>query len=316
MNQVTSVNPSGMSNFGMRFFASNIAGGVDLLGDQEGVGAALLPGVRGVDGVHLVRGLQVVAGAVEAEAVRVGEVLAGLDAQQGVVGGRLVRVRVVRVVRHQGRDAELLADLQEAVADPALDLDAVVHQLQEVPVLAEDVLVLGGRLQGLVELAEAQPGLELSGGAAGGGDEPLGPLGDGLLVHARPLLEPALGVRVRGEPEEVVQARPVGRPDRLVRVTTRTGHVVALLVGLTPLDLALVAPGLRSDVRLDADDRRDARLLRRVEEVIRPVEVAVVAHGDMGHAHFIAGIEHVLEPRGTVQQRVLGMDVQVRERRL
>ncbi len=77
------------------------AGGVDLLGDQEGVGAALLPGVRGVDGVHLLGGLQVVAGAVELEAVGVGEVLAGLDAQQRVVGGGLVRVGVVRVVRHQ-----------------------------------------------------------------------------------------------------------------------------------------------------------------------------------------------------------------------
>ena len=131
--------------------------------------------------------LQVVAGAVEPEAVRVGEVLAGLDAQQRVVGGRLVRVRVVRVVGDQRRDAELLADLQQAVADPALDLDAVVHQLQEVAVLAEDVLVLGGRLQRLVELAEAQPGLQLAGRAAGGGDQPLGPLGDGLLVHPGPL---------------------------------------------------------------------------------------------------------------------------------
>ena len=305
-----------MSNFGMRFFASNMPVGVDLLGDQEGVGAALLPGVRGVDGVHLVRGLQVVAGAVEAEAVRVGEVLAGLDAQQGVVGGRLVRVRVVRVVGDQRRDAELLADLQEAVADPVLDLDAVVHQLQEVAVLAEDVLVLGGRLQRLVELAEAQPGLELAGGAAGGGDEPLGPLGDGLLVHPGPLLQPALGVRVRGEPEEVVQARLVGRPDRLVGVTTGTGDVVPLLVRLAPLDLALVAPGLGGDIRLDPDDRGDSGLLRGVEEVVRPVEVAVVGHGDVRHAHLVARVEHVLEPRGTVQQRVLGVDVQVRERRL
>src|SRR3712207_8619945 len=41
------------------------------------------------------------------------------------------------------------------------DVDAVVHQLQEVAVLAEDVLVVGGRLQRLVEVAEAQPGLDL-----------------------------------------------------------------------------------------------------------------------------------------------------------
>lgn len=71
-----------------------------------------------------------------------------------------------------GGDAELLADVQQALADPALDLDAVVHQLQEVPVLAEDLLVLGGGPQRLLLLAQPQPGLHLAGGAAGGGDQP------------------------------------------------------------------------------------------------------------------------------------------------
>lgn len=292
------------------------ADGVDLLRDQQGVGAALLPGVGGVDGVHLVGALEVVTGAVEAEAVRVGEVLAGLDAEQRVVRGGLVRVGVVRVVGHQRRDAQLLADFEEPVTDPALDLDAVVHQLQEVLALTEDVLVVGGRLDRLVELTEPQSRLHLARGAAGGGDQALGPLGDGLLVHTGPLLQPALGVRVRGEPEEVVQPRRVRRPDRLVRVTTRTRDVVALLVRLAPLDLPLVLARLRSDVRLDPDDRRHARLLRRVEEVVGTVQVAVVRHRDVRHAHFIAGSEHVLEPRGTVQQRVLGVDVKVRKGRL
>ncbi|MDF9803148.1 hypothetical protein M2436_001695 [Streptomyces sp. HB372] len=292
------------------------AGGVDLLGDQERVGAALLPGVGGVDGVHLVRRLEVVARAVEAEAVGVREVLAGLDAEQGVVGGGLVGVRVVGVVRHERRDVELLADLQQPVTDPALDLDAVVHQLQEVLVRPEDVLVVGGRLDRLVELAEPQPGLHLARGAAGGRDETFGPLGDGLLVHPGPLLEPALGVRVGGEPEEVVQPGLVGGPDRLVGVTTGSGHIVALLVRLSPLHLALVFARLRGDIRLDADDRRDARLRRRVEEVVGAVEVAVVGHRDVRHAHLVAGLEHVLEPRRTVQQRVLGVNVQVREGRL
>ncbi|EKX64854.1 hypothetical protein STRIP9103_02256 [Streptomyces ipomoeae 91-03] len=113
-----------------------------------------------------------------------------------------------------------------------------------------------------------------------------------------------------------MQARRVHRPHRLVGVTTGTGDVVLLLVRLAPLDLALVAPGLGGDIRLDTDDRGDPGLLRGVEEVVRPVEVAVVGHGDMGHAHLVARVEHVLQPRGTVQQRVLGVDVQVRERRL
>ncbi|BAU82592.1 hypothetical protein SLA_1654 [Streptomyces laurentii] len=46
------------------------------------------------------------------------------------------------------------------------------------------------------------------------------------------------------------------------------------------------------------------------------MQVAVVGHRDMGHAHLVARVEHVLQPRGTVQQGVLGVDVEVREGRL
>ena len=50
-----------------------------------------------------------------------------------------------------------------------------------------------------------------------------------------------------------------------------------------------------------------------MEEVVRAVQVAVVGHRDGSHAHLAGGREHVLQPRGTVQQRVLGVDVQVGE---
>ena len=150
------------------------AGGVDPVGDQElAVTAALLPQVAAVQAVHLGRGLDVVAGAVEPEPVRVGQGLAGLDAQQHVLGLGVRLAGVVRVVGDDRRDAELPADLDQAVADPPLDVQAVVHQLQEVVLLAEDVLPLGGGLEGLVELAEPQPGLQLTGRAAGGGHQAL-----------------------------------------------------------------------------------------------------------------------------------------------
>jgi ABC-type taurine transport system ATPase subunit len=101
----------------------------------------------------------------------------------------------VGVVGDHRRDVQLLRDLDQAIADAALDVEAVVHQLQEVVLLAEDVLVFGGRPERLVELAEAQAGLQFSRGAAGGGHEPGGVLGEELLVHPRPLSQPALGVR-------------------------------------------------------------------------------------------------------------------------
>ncbi|CAM5704556.1 hypothetical protein SVIOM74S_00527 [Streptomyces violarus] len=58
------------------------------------------------------------------------------------------------------------------------------------------------------------------------------------------------------------------------------------------------------------------REVQNGDDVGGGMEVAVVGHGDVRHAHLVARVEHVLQPRGTVQQRVLGVDVQVRERRL
>ena len=144
---------------------------VHLLRDQQGVPAALLPDVVAVDRPHLVGGLQVVAVAAEPEAVRVGDVRGGLDAQQRVVRGGLFAVGVVRVVGDHRRDVELAADVQQALADPGLDVQAVVHQLQVEVLLAEDLLVLRGGLQRLVELAQPQPGLHVARGAAGGGHQ-------------------------------------------------------------------------------------------------------------------------------------------------
>ena len=84
------------------------AGGVDPVGDQQlAVAAALLPQVAGVQAVHLGGGLDVVAGAVEPEPVRVDQGLAGLDAQQHVLRLGVGLAGVVRVVGDDGRDAEL-----------------------------------------------------------------------------------------------------------------------------------------------------------------------------------------------------------------
>jgi len=59
----------------------------------------------------------------------------------------------VRVVGDDRRDAELSADLEQPVADPALDVEVMLHQLKEVVLLAEDVPPLRRGLERLVELA-------------------------------------------------------------------------------------------------------------------------------------------------------------------
>ena len=96
---------------------------------------------------------------------------------------------VVAVVGDQRRDPELAADLQQPVADPAFDLEAVFHQFEEEVLFPEDVLPFGGGFECLALVTETQPRLHLAGRAAGGRDDALGVSCDQLGVHTRPLAE-------------------------------------------------------------------------------------------------------------------------------
>ena len=168
-------------------------------------------------------------------------------------------------------------------------------------------------LERLVELAEAEPGLQLAGRAAGGGHQAAGVLGQDLLVHPRPLDQEAFGVGPGGQLEQVVQAFPVPGPDGLVQVRAAGRDVVLFLVRLAPQDALGVGPVLRGDVGLDADHRGDAGLRGLAVKLGGAVHVAVVGHRDMGHALARDLLEQFLEAGGAVQHRVFGVHVEVRE---
>ncbi len=182
------------------------------LGDQQRV-VACLPQVVLVDPQrsHLGGGLQVVAGALEGEPLararphRHVHRAAGVDAQEMLLRRRVLLEHVVGVVGREQRDPEILGQAQQPVAHPRLDVEAVVHQLEEVVVAAQDVLVVGGSLAGRVVVAVAQVHLHLTGRAAGGADKTLGVLGEQLAVGPR-VLEEAVAPGPAREPEEVVHA--------------------------------------------------------------------------------------------------------------
>ncbi len=222
--------------------------GLHPFGDQQ----RRVAGLRDLvvpDLAHLGRRLQVVAVAVELEPVGVGQRLAGLHAQQRLVVVRRLAGDVVAVVGGQRPDAELAADLEQAVADPALDGQPVVHQLQEVVVRAEDLAPLGGRLQRFGLLAEPQPGLHLTGRAAGGGDDALGVLGDDLGVHPGPLAQLPLEGCERRQLEQVAQAGGVLGDHRQVGVGAAARDVVGLLARVAPQDPAGVEARSRARCR-------------------------------------------------------------------
>ncbi len=67
------------------------------------------------------------------------------------------------------------------------------------------------------------------------------------------------------------------------------------------------------DVELAAEDRLDAGLLGRVVEVDRAEEVAVIRERDGRELQLLGLVDQLLELGGTVEQAVLGMNVQVDE---
>ena len=204
---------------------------------------------------HLGRGLDVVAVAVELEPLGVAHHAARRDAEQVLVRVGVGLVDVVGVVGRDRRDAEVLRQAQQAVADPRLDGQAVVHQLEEEVLLAEDVLEVGGRLPGLVVVADPEPGLHLARRAAGGADEARGVLRQELAVGPGLVVLPLEG-GARREPEQVVQ--PLGGlgQQRHVGVGAAAGHVVVAAV-VPPHPLALVPRGVGGAVGLQPDDRLD-----------------------------------------------------------
>ncbi len=283
--------------------------GLAALGDGQRVVAGL--GQLGPDLPHLGGALQVVAVAVELEPVGGVTVRPGRHAQQRVVSRGIVRVHVMQVVGGDQGQLEVLRDAQQVVADPPLDVEAVVHQLAVEVAGAEDVAELGGRFERLVVLAEPQVGLHLAGGAAGGGEQAFAVAVQQFAVGAR-LVEEALQRTQRAEPEQVVHALGVLRPHGHVGVGALGRHVVA--GAIAELDaLAFAAVGLRGEVCLQADDRLHRAALGHLVPLVGAEQVAVIGDRQGRHAHLLAALDQVFESRRAIEHRVLGMAVQMHE---
>ena len=270
---------------------------VDHLGDAARVeqGLAL---VR-EQPLHLGRGLEVEVRPLEAHPVGRVEVVARAHAQQDVVRLVLLRVDVVEVVGDDQRQAGLGREPQQLLVELALLGDLVVLELEEEPPLAQDVLVLLGERPGQLPVVHLERLGHLAAEARGQPDQALAVLREVLAVDAR-LVVVAVEVGVRDEPAQVPVAGHVRREQDEVE---RLGVRLAFLVAHRP-------PG---DVRLDADDRLDARLRRRLVERDRPVERAVVRDGEAVEAVLDARVDEIGDPAEPVEQAELGVRVEVDE---
>ena len=131
--------------------------------------------------MHLVGGLDVELLRVELEALGVVHGAGGLDAEEDLVGAAVVVGDVVGVVGGDEGDAEVAFELEELVADGFVGGEAVVLDLEEEVVLAEDLGELAGGAFCLVVLPCHEVLVELTGEAAGEADEAFGVTGEELF---------------------------------------------------------------------------------------------------------------------------------------
>ena len=140
-------------------------------------------------------------------------------------------------------------------------------------------------------------------------DDAVAPLRERRLIHARLVVE-AVEERIRGELEEVaVPLVVLGEQDKVPAAVLLAGMGLVAAVA----DLAVAVDG---DVRLDADDRLDADFLGLQVELHRPEHVAVVGDRDGIHAELLDALQQPLDAVAAVEQRVLAVQVEVREHRL
>src|SRR6185436_7057886 len=163
----------------------------------------------------------------------------------------------------------------------------------------EDVAVGGRRLHRPVLLLAADAGRDLALEAAAETDQPFRVLREQLLVDARLVVE-ALGVARRDQLDEVVIALiGLGQQHQVVR-------------GL-PGRAALRPPIARRDVDLAAEDRVDPALARLVVEDHRREHVPVLGDCHRRHLQLDRLVEQLLDPARPVEQRILGMQMEMYE---
>ena len=211
----------------------------------------------------------------------------------------VVAVDVVQVVRRAKAQPELLPKASERVVDLDLAIDAVALHFEQEAIRAEDVSIRRDRLARPVDVAVHDPARGLTLEAARKRDQPLRVLGQDLLVDAG-LVVHALHLADRAEPHQVEVAGVVGGEE---------GQVVGVAVD-APL-AKQAGPG--RDVYLAADDRLDPGFLAGLVEVDRAVHDAVVGESDRGHVELGRSSHHRLDAAGAIEQRVLGVVVEVDE---
>ncbi len=206
------------------------------------------------------------------------------------------RVEVVHVARRDERQAALGGEPGQRLEDRLLDVEVAVLELDVRVVAAEDLLQPFE-----LHLGVAHPRLgdrlrDAAGEAAGERDQARRVLREQLPVDPR-------AVVVALEEAEGAELDQVGVPGGRLGEQRQVRGALHLLVPVV------------GDVHLAADDRLHTLTTRRLVEVDRPRQRAVVGERDGGHLEPGRLVDERRDPARPVEDRELGMDVEVNERR-
>ncbi len=255
--------------------------------------------IVGEEGRHLGRRLQIELVRVEPHPPGRVEIAARADAQQHVVRVVLLPADVVQVVGDDEIEPDFGGEAEQLGVQGPLVGQAVVLQLEEEAIFAEDLAVHAGGLARQVPVVDFERLGHLAAETGREADQALRVLGEVFVVDAGPVVV-AVEMRVGDQAAEVLVALPVlGQQDQ----------VEGLAVGLA-LFVAHAPPG---HVSLDPDDRLDAPRGRGLDERDGPVEGAVVGDGHGVEAERGALIGKLGDAPESVQQAELGVKVQVDE---
>ena len=227
--------------------------------------------------------------------------LAGLNADQHLVGEMIVPAEEMAIVGPHQRQIQVPGDFQEPPVDLFLLRNPLVLDLQEKIPATEDLEVrLGGPL-GTVSVIPQEAGGDLPSQTGGSADQPFRVLGQELPVDPRLVVE-TVQVGTRDKLEEVLIAGPVlGEEDQVV-------------VGLLPLARRRpIGSAARGHVDFAPQDRPDPLLAALFEEPDGAEEVPMIRNGDGGHLKGHRLVHHLLDLLRSVEEGELGMVVEVDE---
>ena len=214
----------------------------------------------------------------------------------------LVGADVVQVICQHERQAHFGSEAEELLVQATLFGEAVILHFEEEAPLPKDFAVLPGEGARMLPVIHLQRTCDLAVQASRESDKALSVPRKMLVIGTWLVVEP-IEMCIGHDAAEVAIARATGREG---------DEVERLLVGL-PLFVAHAAAG---DVRLDADDRLNPKLLCRLDELDRAVEGAVVGEGDGIHPKALRLLHQRLQVAHAVEQAELAVDVEVRKVRL